>query len=339
MFVPREKACVTSGGSGGIPVAKSLRLSVRQTFPLTREEERFRMAQPLATQTNVGASVLALGGMAPTFTGDNMGPSLTDFLRILEQVGEMGGWQDNQLIGIARCKMVGAAYCFAWQDAEVTQVKSFTEFKALAKKRFDTEPAHVKLEKFMGAKQNAGEDVWAFASRLRGLGNATLANYEGDNAAQKREIAKQILRDQLLTHFLNGLRDPVRRFTLSRDPENFEAAIEVAAKEEMHERTEGGCPTTVRRVDDSQEDDVRARLDRLERMLEASPSLRDRGVQRTPTRGQRRGPCYVCGEVGHFARQCRRRHNAQTTDSRVVDVRAVPERESPSTTVALESGN
>ncbi|KAH9377344.1 hypothetical protein HPB48_021621 [Haemaphysalis longicornis] len=67
------------------------------------------------TQANlIGASVLALGGMVPSFTGYGHGVNILDFFPFLEAVERLGGWSDAQLVVIARCKRVGAAYDFAW---------------------------------------------------------------------------------------------------------------------------------------------------------------------------------------------------------------------------------
>ncbi|KAH9361910.1 hypothetical protein HPB48_003681 [Haemaphysalis longicornis] len=84
------------------------------------------MAEATMTQANViGASVMALGGMVPSFTGDGHGVNIFDFLHVLEAVGRLGGWSDAQLVGIARCKMVGAAYDFAWHDEAAAAAKTY----------------------------------------------------------------------------------------------------------------------------------------------------------------------------------------------------------------------
>lgn len=270
---------------------------------------------PVAQPNALGAGMLALGGLVPSFTGDGTTVCVREFFQILEQVGSMGGWQDSQLIGIARCKMVGSAYAFAWQDECVAAVTTFTAFKALALERFDAEPQNVKLSKFLAAKQNAGEDVRAFAGRLRVLGNATLGTNALEGAQEKREMRRQLLSEQMLSQFVGGLRDPIRRFTLSRDPETFDAAIEIAVKEERNERIVNGGTQPVRRVEEPNkaQDEVRERLDRLERLFEQSLSLRGAAGtsrRRSPPRTPRKtnSGCFVCGTFGHFARSCPHRH-------------------------------
>lgn len=281
---------------------------------------------PVAPPNALGAGMLALGGLVPSFTGDGTTVCVREFFQILEQVGSMGGWQDSQLIGIARCKMVGSAYAFAWQDECVAAVTTFTAFKALAFERFDTEPQNVKLSKFLAAKQNAGEDVRAFAGRLRVLGNATLGTNALEGAQEKREMRRQLLSEQMLSQFVGGLRDPIRRFTLSRDPETFDGAIEIAVKEERNERIVNGGTQPVRRVEEPNkaQDEVRERLDRLERLFEQSLSLRGAAgtsQRRSPPRTPRKtnSGCFVCGTFGHFARSCPHRHRDGRADIRQIE--------------------
>lgn len=275
--------------------------------------------QAAAMANTVGPSVLALGGMVPSFTGDGNGVGIQDFLNVLEQVGIMGAWKDEQLIGVARCKMVGAAYSFAWHDEDVQSANAYDRFKQLALDRFDTEPQHVKMEKFYGARQERGEDVRSFATRVRKLGNDSLGKFEGERADEKKEVAKEVVKQQLRTQFLNGLRDPVRRFALSHSPKTFEEAVEVAVREERNERLVGGTQT-VRKVDVEQErTDMLERLERLEVLLARSLSLneeRERHSRYRPT-GRREGRqviCYKCGKPGHIARNCQSRSGDRFRD-------------------------
>ncbi|KAH8040408.1 hypothetical protein HPB51_010188 [Rhipicephalus microplus] len=104
-------------------------------------------------------SALMLADMVPSFTGGDKGPDVGVFLKILEQVGRLGGWRDSELLCIALCKMIGAAHDFAWWDDGVAAAATFSEFKYLALKRFDTEPLIFKTERFSNARQEADEEV------------------------------------------------------------------------------------------------------------------------------------------------------------------------------------
>ncbi|KAH7952548.1 hypothetical protein HPB52_023983 [Rhipicephalus sanguineus] len=55
----------------------------------------------------------------------------------------------------------------------------------------------------------------------------------------------------MLSQFLTGLRDPVRRFVLSRDPGTFDEAIDVAAREELNEKLLRNHTLPVRHVEES----------------------------------------------------------------------------------------
>lgn len=276
-------------------------------------------------------SALMLVNMVPSFTGDATGPDIRDFLEILQQVGRLGGWKDGELIGIARCKMTGAAHDFAWWDDSVAAATAFSEFRSLALKRFDTEPFIIKMEKFLNARQNEGEEVRSFASRVRMLGSATLVDTSGENP-MKAQVRREMLAEEVLSRFLAGLRDPIGRFVLSRDPKTFDEAVEVAVKEELNEELSQNRSFPVRHVgENSDVHEMRSRLDRLENLVEESLKVRDavrEDWQEFPTRPPYPDRCYNCGGFGHFWREChryRRRQWNPTGDRRMHECRASEE--------------
>lgn len=262
---------------------------------------------------SIGAGVLALGSMVPSFSGEGSGPTVADFLQVLSQVAQMGGWSDEQQIGIAKCKMIGRAYNFAWHDEEMRAVKKYPEFRDLMLRRFDNEPESLRLEKFMAAKQETKEDVREFASRLRALGAKTIPKFEGAGAAESRAAADSVLQRQLLSLYVNGLRDPVRRYVLSKGPTSFADAVEAAAAEERNEKlvAPGAALRAVDAREEKNETDLLSqRLDRLEKMFADSIALQrapmERGLPRnTSVRLPMR--CWYCNLVGHRIRECRSR--------------------------------
>lgn len=132
--------------------------------------------------------------------------------------------------------MIGRAYNFAWHDEEMRAVKKYPEFIDLMLRRFDNEPESLRLEKFMAAKQETKEDVREFASRLRALGAKTIPKFEAAGAAESRAAADSVLQRQLLSLYVHELRDPVRRYLLSKGPTSFTDAVEAAAAEERNEK-------------------------------------------------------------------------------------------------------
>uniref|UniRef100_A0A6B0V7F9 CCHC-type domain-containing protein n=1 Tax=Ixodes ricinus TaxID=34613 RepID=A0A6B0V7F9_IXORI len=249
---------------------------------------------------SVGAGVLALGAMVPSLTGDGAGPTPSEFLEVMGQVSQMG-----------KCKMVGKAYSFAWRNELMKAVKTYAAFKELVLKRYDNEPDSVKLEKYLTARQEANEDVRGFASRLRGLGVKTLRRHEGADAEQVDAAAQSMLLRQLLFRFVNGLRDPVRRFVLSSDPATFEEAVEVAAKEERNERLVASS-STVRALEKREEQkevvELSQRMDRLEMLLAESIAWQKTAHEQKFSHdmaGRARMRCWYCNRVGHRSRDCR----------------------------------
>ncbi|KAH7932458.1 hypothetical protein HPB51_029278 [Rhipicephalus microplus] len=194
-------------------------------------------------------------------------------------------------------------------SARVGTASTFPEFRALAFERFDTEPLISKVERFRNARQNAGEEARSFANHVLLLGTATLANSCGEEPA-KTQRRHEILAEQMMSQFLTGLRDPVRRFLLSRDPKSFDEAIDVAAKEERNENLSQSSSVPIRHVDENANaHEMRSRLDRMEKLLEESLRSRDtvgENGQRNTRRPPFSGRCFNCDGFGHFWRECDR---------------------------------
>ncbi|KAH8038121.1 hypothetical protein HPB51_022355 [Rhipicephalus microplus] len=204
--------------------------------------------------------------------------------------------------------MLGAAHDFAWRDDSVTVASTYPDFRVLALEQFDMEPLSSKVERFGKARQNAGEEARSFANRIRLLGTATLANCSGEEPA-KTQLCRETLAEQMLSQVLTGLRDPVHRFVLSRNPKSFDKAIDVAAKEECNEKLSQSSSVPVRHADENTNaHEMRSRLDRLEKLLEESLRSSDpvgEDGQRNARRPPFSGRCFNCDGFGHFC-PCRR---------------------------------
>ncbi|CAN7987342.1 unnamed protein product, partial [Ixodes hexagonus] len=167
--------------------------------------------------------------MVPVFSGDGKGITVHDFVDMLEQVAVMVSWQEVHKLGVAKCKVAGVAYDFVWRDERAQDCKTFAELRKVLLKRFDTERPSVRLQRFLAARQERNEDVQTYATRLQSLGMDTLRADHGSWAAtqtkDRAKIAGELTKEQLCSQFVNGLRDPFRRFVLSRRPQNFEGAV------------------------------------------------------------------------------------------------------------------
>ncbi|XP_075737208.1 uncharacterized protein LOC142776769 [Rhipicephalus microplus] len=170
------------------------------------------------------------------------------------------------------------------------------------------EPLIFKTERFLNARQKADEEVRSFASRLRILGTATLASSDSQDPV-KASLRREILAEQLLQQFLLGLRDPVRRFVLSRDPKTFDEAIAIAVKEEQNEKVSSSHSLPIRYVEeDTDVHEMHSRLDRLEKLVEslAVRNKVEQNWQEYPKQLPNADRCYNCGRFGHIRRECHR---------------------------------
>ncbi|XP_064465241.1 uncharacterized protein LOC135376668 [Ornithodoros turicata] len=282
------------------------------------------MTETSGNSVPLGASVFAAATLVQSFSGDGQGPSISEYFDVIELIAFMSAWSDTQKLGLSKCRMSGAAYDFAWKDVRAKSAKTYEEFKKVAVSRFDTETDSVRRRKFLEAKQGLNEDVRKFASRIQSLAYDTLRPSGDSKNAERERYAREILEDELRTQFVAGLRDPVRRFVLSKKPAEFDDAVQAAADEEENEIV-SGASEPVRVLEHHEENAgshalvwLTERLSRLESLLSRNVHVERRAFEGDTTgnasaprsrqfrgrrfMGQRR--CFACNEVGHFARNC-----------------------------------
>lgn len=265
------------------------------------------MLNPVSAAAAAPTGMLALSSLIPSFDGSG---SVKEFVTIVEQLAVIGAWPNEHTVCLCKCKMTGAAREFVWNDAKAKEATTFSELKEVLLRRFDTEPLTVRTQRFMSARQAPSEDIRSFATRIQMLAQATVSD-EADNTAERKKIRQELLREQMKSQFVQGLRDPVRRFVMSRNPQTFDAAVDCAAQEESNESL---CSSLsgIRLVDEHQRqsgsdvDELKRRLENIETLLSRREQPRQQRGQRTFW-GQGSRECYVCGNTGHLARACNER--------------------------------
>ena len=109
----------------------------------------------------------------------------------------------------------------------------YDNFKNIVTKRFDYIHPTTQLRNLTTCIQDQKEHPGDFASRLQQLADKYFTEVFKDAAS--RVVARQLYKAQLLAQFLTGLRDPVGRLVMSRDPQTFEEAIDIAVQETENE--------------------------------------------------------------------------------------------------------
>lgn len=149
---------------------------------------------------------------------------VSNFLQAIEHAASIGNWSEEQKYQIAIMKLKNEALeSFNTSSG----VKTWEALKSLLTRRFQNlEPRSIIRRKLNVAAQRPGEDPVSFSERVKVLMlqiNPKLEEIEGE--AYEREM------EHLTDRFVDGLRPTLRRTVLSRQPDSWYKAVEIAQLE------------------------------------------------------------------------------------------------------------
>jgi hypothetical protein len=164
--------------------------------------------------------------------------------------------------------------------------------------KIDDGPAQA-VTNYMECRQRQNENVAEYCTRLRGLAQKTL-KITGDQAED--EVRKR------LTNFIVGLRDPVRRFVMAKEPQNIDDALKCAISEEQNERMTHGRRFAINQLATSSDSKF---------IIKQFPSKSYNKSEKFKNHNFKNGDknrfshfyCTLCNEEGHTARFCQNNAN------------------------------
>ena len=158
---------------------------------------------------------------------------VNDFIDNLESVAKLMNLDQSQCKALAILKLRGRAKEFLDTHMRIKTEGTWDDLKKGLKKRFEKQklPGQVEHE-FQNCRQRVGESIRDFSERVRKLGLLTVT-YTDD--PQHNIFTTNALTRDFLRIFKTGLLGVVRQRVMSKNPQEFEEAIEIAEQEEIIE--------------------------------------------------------------------------------------------------------
>lgn len=275
---------------------EALRLANRELSDYKTHVDR-EMQALRANRENTGAvpaprKDLGLQSMIKLWSGESTGPSVEEFLKLIDMVASTGNWQDQDKKFICRLKTIGpAAACLDAHPELMKPESTYAEFQTVLRRRFgecmDPERHLLALN---SVSQGPGEGAAAFADRCKALGLKATRKTEN---VQEAAWARTQMDRTVLTAFIKGLKGSAGIQLQYYPPANLEEAI---LRAERIELAQGGGRTSREIFGTSREE---------ERPPEVAIVQQSRVMQRKEI------VCYACGGTGHMARNCANRSSSQ----------------------------
>lgn len=247
----------------------------------------------------------------PEFHGETSKDNLTasGFIKRVEIAAKAANWTDVQAVYHMRLALVGKAESWFETTADCSEPgweDNFDRVSTAFIVRF--EPAAIgnrSIATIKEMKQGSGDTVADFADRLRKLGMQWRRATPMPAAAvteDQRAFVRLGMRCHgdyiLLTHFVLGLKESIRRLVFRACPSNFQEALDLALDIEAgteNERRNGEEPkgTKISPVGSA-----------------TAPIMEQSAIRQTRTNARDKDgnpACNYCGIAGHFWKDCRRR--------------------------------
>lgn len=169
---------------------------------------------------------LSLMGSVPNFDGKKM--TAQHFLSLFAHYGDLGNWDDDTKLKIAKIKTAEFAEKFKETDPDFEKIATWDDFKKKFPEkcqRFESiVTAHSNLFRLMLEPE---EDIESFANRVA-VATKKIVPMSGD--ATKDAVLTGLKQNYSLAFFLNGLPSHIKTRVESQNPASFEDAIKAALK-------------------------------------------------------------------------------------------------------------
>lgn len=180
------------------------------------------------------APSLSAAVLIPNFDGTATSITITEFIRVVDDAAGLSTWDDDQIARIARIKIQGPADIFL-QSNPALLTAPWSALKRELAARFSQKESLVEVRnKLRDCIQGSSETATDFATRLRVIGNKLLSFASDTATAEERNVRQKVANEEVLAQFIKGLRESIRRFVSTHNPQTLEEALEKAAREESY---------------------------------------------------------------------------------------------------------
>lgn len=184
--------------------------------------------------TAEGSPILSAAVLIPNYDGSSTGISIAEFVRIVDDAAGLAGWNGEQTARIARIKVQGQADMFLQANPELI-TKEWPLLKKELQKRFHLSASLVDVRNSLReCVQGSAENATEFATRLRVIGDKLLSFADENASADENAIRQKVANEEILAQFIKGLKEGIRRFVSTHNPQNLDEAVQKATREESY---------------------------------------------------------------------------------------------------------